>query len=203
MEGNWSFHMGPRRAGILESTMQKTIQTDFSNTKQEETKESELSSPISLIGNLTQDELIGILDYDPETGIFRWKISPRPRTKIGDVAGAIDRGYVRIQIDGQRYDGHVLAWFYIYGEVALVDHKDRCKANNKLVNLREADQSQNNHNRAAYNKLGVKGVYQSCNKFYSRIAGIYLGSFDSIEKAKAAYDIAAKDLFGEFADDQS
>ncbi len=174
---------------------------DCKNTSQDKTNELEPLKSQSLTGGLTQEELRRILDYDPETGLFTWKISPRPRTSIGDIAGSPDRGYIRIQIQGYRYDGHVLAWFYAYGEITLVDHEDRRGFNNKLSNLRKASWAQNNHNRAAYNRLGVKGVYQDHNRYYSRIAGIYLGSYETIEEAKAVYDAAAKYLYDEFADD--
>jgi hypothetical protein len=54
------------------------------------------------------------------------------------------------------------------------------------------------------NKLGVRGVWiTKSGKYVARIkvAGKkkYLGLFDTIEKASAAYTRAAKDAFGQFA----
>ena len=53
---------------------------------------------------MTQDELKEILDYDPETGVFRWKVYKNQHTKIGDVAGTINsNGYRFIKINGKSY----------------------------------------------------------------------------------------------------
>lgn len=148
---------------------------------------------------ITQKRLRELLHYDPETGIFTWKISPRPRTKVGDIAGSIDRGYIRISIGGQRYDAQNLAWFYIYGEWTLLDHEDRDKQNNTIKNLRKATWSQNNANRTAYNELGVKGVYKDGKGFCAKLGGKYLGYFKTIEEASKVYKDAAKEAYGEFA----
>ncbi len=67
--------------------------------------------------NLTLDTLHRLLAYDPATGIFTWKHDRRPRTKAGDEAGSIkgNWNYYVLTINGQAYQGHRLAWFYVYG----------------------------------------------------------------------------------------
>lgn len=62
---------------------------------------------------LTHEELTRILDYDPETGVFRWKVSGGGR-KIGDIAGCKSKRKNQIRICGKIYAARRLAWFYVY-----------------------------------------------------------------------------------------
>ena len=65
---------------------------------------------------LTHEELTRLLDYDPETGVFRWKVGGRGR-KIGNITGhRYERGS-RIKVNGTAYLSRRLAWFYVYGEM--------------------------------------------------------------------------------------
>lgn len=36
---------------------------------------------------IDKSKLVGLLNHDPETGIFRWNVSAARRINIGDVAG--------------------------------------------------------------------------------------------------------------------
>lgn len=157
---------------------------------------------------MSQDELLVFLNYDQITGIFTWKVSTNKRIKIGSIAGSIGpQGYVRIRINGKYYQAHRLAWLYVNGEWPKneIDHKDRIKHHNWILNLREATKSQNGFNRTADkdNELGVKGVRRWGNKFIMQMkingSTRYLGLYKTIEDAKKAYDELAKELHGEFA----
>lgn len=87
-----------------------------------------------------------------------------------------------------------------------IDHVNRIKSDNRLVNLRLSTQSQNNMNKAkqSNNKLGYKGVFKTRNNTYQaqihvNKKNLYLGIYKTPEDAARAYDEAAKKNFGEYA----
>lgn len=86
-----------------------------------------------------------------------------------------------------------------------VDHKDGDYYNCTRTNLRVATASQNQANRRVQKNstTGVKGVFPHGNRYRSYVTinrkQKWLGSFDTVEEAKAVYDEAAKEIFGEFA----
>lgn len=98
---------------------------------------------------------------------------------------------------------HVL----IFGkkEGYVIDHIDGDGLNNQKSNLRHCTFSENGYNRKNYrNTLSkYKGVCKKGNKWVSRIQKdkkqYNLGTFESQELAAEAYNKAAKELFGEFA----
>lgn len=160
-------------------------------------------------GNLTQVRLKELLDYDPETGLFRWRIK-RSQKNVGSIAGCINvAGYRQISLDNVLYRGARLAWLYVYGcwPTNEVDHINCDRADDKFSNLRDVTGSQNKKNvpRKSNNKTGFKGVCrhsQATDKFMAQITvnwkPIYLGLFDSPEKAYAAYCKASERLHGKF-----
>jgi hypothetical protein len=104
------------------------------------------------------------LDYNQDTGIFIW----RPRairstadktwnTRFADeVAGSIkNNGYRQIWIDGKRYGAARLAWLYVHGEWPKneIDHINRLRDDNRLVNLRDVTSSENQNNKSNNNGL--------------------------------------------------
>lgn len=86
-----------------------------------------------------------------------------------------------------------------------LDHKNRNGLDNRRKNLRPATNSQNGGNqiRSCNNMSGSKGVGFRSGRWRARICKkrrpIFLGWFDSREKAAAAYAKAARRLFGEYA----
>ena len=61
---------------------------------------------------LTHEELTRILDYDPVTGVFRWKVGGGG--KIDGVAGSKGKDGNRITVNRKKYSSRRLAWFYVY-----------------------------------------------------------------------------------------
>lgn len=97
---------------------------------------------------ITQEQLKELLDYDPDTGIFTWKVD-RIAIGAGRKAGWLSpRGYIYITINSRRYLAHRLVWLYAHGFLpSELDHINRDASDNRLCNLRVVTGSQNNRNR--------------------------------------------------------
>lgn len=111
---------------------------------------------------LSAKRLRKLLSYDPETGIFRWKVTVCSRAVVGGVAGTFHLDRNRIQVDGCRHIAADLAWLYMTGKwpSVLIDHADTDPSNDRFNNLREADFTLNNINKKIRrdNTSGFKGV---------------------------------------------
>ena len=158
---------------------------------------------------LTQEELKQILEYDPTTGDFIWKISPAKNVKIGDTAGTtVKNGYCNIKINRFTYKAHRLAWLYMYREFpdGLIDHINGVADDNRIVNLRvvsNADNSKNQKIRKT-NTSGYKGVSWSKTKLKwqaqccTDYKAVHLGYFDTPKEASEAYNNYAREHHKEF-----
>jgi HNH endonuclease/AP2 domain len=166
---------------------------------------------------LTAAQLRAVLDYDPDTGLFRWRprMNCRPEWNTryaGKVAGTPTKylGYIQIGIYGRLYLAQRLAWLWMTGEWSAssdLDHRDTDTTNNRWSNLREATSSQNKMNvaRRSDNTSGYKGVSldKRRNKWVAEVMigkkTHYLGQFDTAEEAHAARTEAATRLHLDFA----
>lgn len=159
--------------------------------------------------NLLLDTVLERLNYNPATGVFRWKVRAAYNVPKGSVAGTIEaHGYVSIGIDGSAYYAHRLAWLYMTGEwpKQILDHRNRVKTDNRWENLRETTNSGNQQNRirpASTNKTGFFGAIKHGRSYQSKIIvdgqRIYLGSFQNAEAAHNAY-MSAKRKYHQFSD---
>lgn len=153
-------------------------------------------------------KLLGVVSYDPETGIFRWKISPQHNVKIGEIAGYINQeGYCIIGFRRFYLKAHRVAFFAMTGRIPqAVDHIDGDKSNNAWGNLRECTWAENSQNSKLpkNNTSGLQGVtwHRRMGKWAASIRlnykGIHLGYFDDKFEAYAAY-LAAKAKHHPFA----
>lgn len=156
---------------------------------------------MSTDGYVSHEDLLKQVKYDPTTGIFT-RLVAYGRIKAGTVAGSGDgKGYLRISVLNRNYSQHRLAWFYVhrYWPVGCIDHIDRNPSNNRISNLRDCSLSQNQWNRekGVSSKTGLPvgvSLEKRTGKFYARIGHSWktkhLGTFDTPEEAKAAWDVA-------------
>jgi hypothetical protein len=134
----------------------------------------------------------GRLQYDPETGVFIWK--PRIGDKSwnirhsGKAAGTIaNNGYRLIKIDNKVHMAARLAWLIVYGEWPIneIDHINRNRNDDRIVNLRDITHTENCNNKVNNNKF-PDGVYWDTRRevYVARIpqsapifGWIYLGQY--------------------------
>lgn len=148
---------------------------------------------------LTQERLRELLDYDPETGLFHWRVDRGMNKCAGKQAGYVKRdnkteglAYIRIEVDQREHGAHRLAWLWMTGEWPKneVDHIDRNSTNNRWSNLRDVTRSINKRNCNPHNGRTMKGVYpngrgyQACVRINKKL--VYGGTFDTPEAAFVA-----------------
>jgi hypothetical protein len=160
---------------------------------------------------ITQERVRELLDYHPDTGRLFWKIKVCKNIAVGAMAGCISRrsaDYWVIRVDGYLYQAHRLAWLHTYGEMPkMIDHIDGDGLNNRISNLRLCTPTQNNGNMKLRkdSSSGHRGVCWAAytNRWRALIhyekKQIHIGYFPTKEEAAAAYDIKAKELFGDFS----
>lgn len=126
--------------------------------------------------------------------------------------------YIGIDNIEYRVNYHRLCWFLYYNEVVpddmQIDHIDNIRDNNKIINLRICNNSQNAKKQLirSDNKTGYKGVSVSHDtnrygKKYEYFAStisvdnsLYrIGRFKDLQKAAEFYDSAARFYFKDFS----
>lgn len=159
---------------------------------------------------LSIERLREVLDFSPETGIFRWKVSLNGRSPVGSSPQTVANGYYVLSIDRCRFYQHRLAWFYVNSAwpAELIDHIDGDKRNNRISNLRLASPSQNYGNGRSYgNGKFARGVSfdkrntaASCwiAKAKDHNSWVRIGSFPTEELAAAAYEKYCLDKWGNY-----
>lgn len=153
-----------------------------------------------------------LFTYDPGTGVMR---HAQPASPLGGPRRADDApigltnryGYLRHAIDGKEYLVHRLVWLYQTGEWPRqnIDHIDGCTTNNRWSNLRDVSNLENlrgarNPRKGKTLPVGViRNPDSKINPYYARIAlshntnSLHLGSFPTVETARARY-LAAREI---------
>jgi len=137
--------------------------------------------------SITHARLRELLDYDPDTGIFTWRVDriagrfARPGMRAGSIHSD---GHRQICIERKLYAAGSLAVFWMTGKwpKQIVDHINAAPADDRWINLRIAT---------------FAGRYKASIRVNDRF--IWLGRHDTAQEAHAAYAAAARKYFGVFA----
>jgi hypothetical protein len=112
-----------------------------------------------------------------------------------------------VRVNGQAYQAHRIVYCLLNSEDPGECHVDHTKGLQKPLLVRKANSSDNGCNRKCQSnsKSKIKGIRPAkrAGRWEARIskAGkrIHIGTFDTLEKAVAAYNKKALELHGDFA----
>lgn len=145
---------------------------------------------------ITQEELKHLLEYDPATGMWQWKVRRSSQCKVGWFLGNLSkRKTYDINLNHKLYKSHQLAYLYVYGFIPKeIDHLNGNPLDNRIENLRAVSHLQNMQNitkPTVRNKTGFLGVVKQKDKYLAYIkannVNYYLGSFNTPDLAHDAY----------------
>lgn len=145
------------------------------------------STAVATFGDISRH-----LAYDADTGVFIRKIKAGGK-QPGTIAGGkgVD-GYWVLRVDGVLYLAHRVAWMLHYGQwpKSQIDHINRVKTDNRIVNLRDVGYEGNNQNKPVKVKTaGTRrtkwGTWEAVIWFNKK--SFFLGTYPTQEEAHAAY----------------
>lgn len=151
----------------------------------------------------SKERLNELLEYNPETGVVKWKYHPNRTDLIGK---PVDRksgshGYIVCSVDGHKYGLHRLIYKMVTGqEPVIIDHANGKRDDNRWCNISNVTHQENNLNASlmSNNKSGVTGVFyhEKQQRYLATVriecVSIHLGSFKTIEEAAACRQGANK-----------
>jgi hypothetical protein len=156
---------------------------------------------------LTQESVRELFNY--VDGKLFWKIHKPHSRFVGKEAGFYTgNGYKQVTINRKKYLTHRVVWLYHNGYFPdVVDHINNIKDDNRIENLRSADRSKNQHNRAALKESssGYKNVSWCKNAKKWRVSlclkskSHHFGLYDDLELADLVATMAREKYHGDFA----
>lgn len=156
----------------------------------------------------SQERLSELLAYDPETGFLTWK--PRKLEEFMNLrscnqwnsryggkpalAFVNSEGYCVGHVDKESQKAHRIIWKMQTGiDPVQIDHINGLRADNRWVNLRNVDNTENQKNavRRKDNTSGVTGVSwytheRKIGKWLAKLGNKHIGMFDTFEEAVTA-----------------
>ena len=153
------------------------------------------------------NKMVNLLEYNPDTGGFKWKVYRSYNARAGDVAGSVSKtnGYRWIGIENKPFPAHRLAFYYIhkYWPENDIDHINHIRDDNRITNLREISRQCNLQNKllSKNSVSGIKGVVweKSRNIWHSQIRvngkTFNLGNFKDFTEA-VCHRLAAEQCVG-------
>ena len=144
--------------------------------------------------------------YDNETGYIYRTTGRNSNEKVGYIHKATQYEIINVNINSKRYEflTHRLAYFLYYGYFPeFIDHINHNRLDNRIINLRNCSQQNNNKNIIKSTNVKTTSVYKGANKYSAQIQynnkKIHLGLFEIESDAAVAYNQKALELFGVFA----
>lgn len=140
------------------------------------------------------------LAYDPWTGHFYAE-----KNRVKPLGWTDKHGYIKISFRGKKYLAHRLAWLYVTNTppAGVIDHINRNRSDNRIRNLRDVSQAENNFNRGnpeyeflRHKDVGISKITLKSGKERFQVivnAGgwvYYVGRFDTLEEAQSARNTA-------------
>ena len=160
-----------------------------------------IGSKVQGLSPLTQGFLKEYFEY--RDGHLYWiKNQIRGPKMAGKKFGCNSLGYIRGKIHQKGYAEHILIWLYHYGvwPKDQIDHINGNRSDNRLENLREVNNQQNQFNSSASRNSTskYKGVswHKASGKWQAKISidrkHYYLGIYNTEQEAVKAYNNSAK-----------
>jgi hypothetical protein len=155
---------------------------------------------------ITQELVQSLFTYSD--GCLYWKVNKGPARKGNKVGYLNNTGYLRCKINGKGYLIHRAIYLLHYGVLPeILDHINGNVLDNRIENLREATNQQNQFNAKlrSDNTSGVKGVSwnKSKKKWWVRVrignTRTHIGYFDDLELADLVAIEARNKYYKEFA----
>ena len=157
--------------------------------------------------NITREELLKRFSYNPSTGELSSK-NWRPNIKAR-VLTAKRNGYIYVRINKVAFSAHRIIWVLHHGSwpSIMIDHINGDKTDNRIANLREASDYENQYNakKQIRNKSGFKGISfrPSTNRWRAAIRQggrvVYEKTFLHLKDAVIHIQSKRKELHNEFA----
>ena len=157
---------------------------------------------------LITDEIASQFICNPDDGILIWNVNKSRVTKGRAVTHINADGYLGVRVKSIMYLAHRICYYIYYRENPndLLDHINNNKTDNRKINLRECNRSENamNQKKRPNNTSGITGVYfnKKRNKWIARITFnrkmIVLGSSKDKYVAARIRKEGEKKYFGEF-----
>lgn len=146
--------------------------------------------------SVTAELVRELFDYQPDGTLVR-RVRRGARGALGQTVGYLNNtGYLSVRIQERHYKIHRLVWLWHHGRwPKMIDHINRVKTDNRIENLREAqNNSESAQNRGVFrnNKCGYTGVFQTrAGRYrahiYCQRRRYHLGTFATALDAAQAY----------------
>ena len=158
---------------------------------------------------ISKEDILQHFEYKDGHLCWKKRSSFASRITVGDKAGNINcTGYVHIIFKGYCYKEHRLIWLMFNNDIPkYLDHINGNRSDNRIENLRPANQNENNQNakKRKDNTSGVKNVSfdKGRKKWIVRVQinkkTKYLGCYDDLELAALVAEEARNKYHKEFA----